>query len=85
MDKSQVMAFVKRCLDELEINYDTDDDCIDITFESDDDLFPIQVGIFPYEDTITTFAGMTVWKYPTISEVPCWNTSSATSPMRSTP
>ena len=56
MDKSEVMAFVKRCLDELEVNYDTYDDCIDITFESDDDIFPIQVGIFPYEDTITTFA-----------------------------
>lgn len=64
MDKSEVMAFVKRRLDELEINYDTYDDCIDITFESDDDLFPIQVGIFPYEDTITTFAGIDGMEIP---------------------
>lgn len=64
MDKSEVMAFVKRCLDELKINYDTYDDCIDITFESDDDIFPIQVGIFSYEDTITTFAGIDGMEIP---------------------
>ena len=28
MDKSEVMAFIKSCLDELGINYDTCDDCI---------------------------------------------------------
>lgn len=64
MDKSEVMAFVKRCLDELEVNYDTYDDCIDITFESDDDLFPIQVGIFPNEDMIATFAGIDDMEIP---------------------
>lgn len=56
MDKSEVMAFIKSCLDELGINYDTCDDCINITFENDDDLFPINVSIFPNENIISSFA-----------------------------
>lgn len=55
MDKSEVIAFIKSCLDELGINYDTCDDCINITFENDD-LFPINVSIFPNENIISSFA-----------------------------
>lgn len=64
MDKSEVMAFVKRCLDELGINYDADDDSFGITFKDDDDLFPVNVLIFPNTNIISSFAAIADMEIP---------------------